>query len=286
MNQYRSLRVSFPVIIVFLLQSCASVFTPAETQIRKATWSTQEVAEGVVWKYYHFDDLFDAKQSVTVLEVDPGRVDTRVDYVDSGFFRTSDRASDAGAVAAINGSFFNTKSGGSVVFLKKDGVVITPPDDNLRGFRDNAGLAIDTAGNVRVIARPAQGWVALDGFPTVLSSGPLLIAAGEKVPQVNAKFNTNRHPRTAVGVTKRRHIVAVVVDGRSPEAYGMTTDELASLLFALGCTEGMNLDGGGSSTAWVRGQPFNGVVNFPSDNKKFDHEGERRVSNCILFLPK
>ena len=113
MNQYRSLRVSFPVIIVFLLQSCASVFTPAETQIRKATWSTQEVAEGVVWKYYHFDDLFDAKQSVTVLEVDPGRVDTRVDYVDSGFFRTSDRASDAGAVAAINGSFFNTKRGGA-----------------------------------------------------------------------------------------------------------------------------------------------------------------------------
>jgi hypothetical protein len=32
----------------------------------------------------------------------------------------------------------------------------------------------------------------------------------------------------------------------------------------------------------VKGQTPNGVVNYPSDNRKFDHEGERAVANAIL----
>jgi len=286
MNQKRKFREFISLIVIVCIQSCASVFSPAETQIRDASWSTRKVATGVVWKYHHFEKLFDSKESVTVLDIDLDRVGARVEYVDSGFFKTSTRAAEVGAVAAVNGSFFNTKTGGSVVFLKKDDVVITAPDNNPGAYRDNVGFVIDEVGNVSIIARPPQGWMTLEDIPTILSSGPLLIADGTPVPQVQEKFNTNRHPRTAVGLTKKNHLIAVIVDGRSAEAYGMTTEELASLLFALGCTDAMNLDGGGSSTAWVRSQPFNGVVNFPSDNKRFDHEGERRVSNCIVFLVK
>jgi hypothetical protein len=28
------------------------------------------------------------------------------------------------------------------------------------------------------------------------------------------------------------------------------------------------------------------VVNYPSDNKKWDHEGEREVANAILLIKK
>ena len=49
----------------------------------------------------------------------------------------------------------------------------------------------------------------------------------------------------------------------------------------LGCTEAINLDGGGSSTMYIKDE---GVINFPSDNKQHDHEGERPVSNAILVL--
>lgn len=49
----------------------------------------------------------------------------------------------------------------------------------------------------------------------------------------------------------------------------------------LGCTEAINLDGGGSSTMYIK--EF-GVVNYPSDNGLHDHEGERPVSNAILLL--
>jgi exopolysaccharide biosynthesis protein len=44
----------------------------------------------------------------------------------------------------------------------------------------------------------------------------------------------------------------------------------------------MNLDGGGSATMWIKGKPDKGVVSHPSDNKLFDHKGERAVANAIV----
>ena len=52
---------------------------------------------------------------------------------------------------------------------------------------------------------------------------------------------------------------------------------------ALGAVDAMNFDGGGSSTAWIN---THGIVNYPSDNKKFDHEGERGVATVITFTSK
>jgi hypothetical protein len=89
-----------------------------------------------------------------------------------------------------------------------------------------------------------------------------------------AKPNEPRHPRSALGFDQRQ-AVAVVVDGRRPgHSIGMTLPELAALLKGLGCREGLNLDGGGSSTCWVRGK----VVNRPSDGS------ERAVANALALV--
>lgn len=282
MMHSRAVLLRLLILISFLTQSCSPALTPEQAGVERGPWTTRQVAKGVTWKYHRFDSLFDAKQSVTVLDIDLRKVRTRVEFVDSGFFRTSARAGETGALAAVNGSFFNTQTGGSTVFLQHDGVVITPSRDALRAYRDNAGFAIDASGNVSIIRKPEHGWTLMKNYATVLSSGPLLVFDGKPVAQVQEKFNTNRHPRTAIGLTRNRHVIAAVVDGRSPEAYGMTTTELATVMKALGCDIAMNLDGGGSSTVWIKTE---GVVNFPSDNKKFDHGGERAVSNCIVFLP-
>lgn len=61
----------------------------------------------------------------------------------------------------------------------------------------------------------------------------------------------------------------------------MNLHELSNILRWLGAKEAMNLDGGGSSTLYIKGATENGVVNYPSDNKLFDHEGERAVANII-----
>lgn len=101
---------------------------------------------------------------------------------------------------------------------------------------------------------------------------------GQVLEQLNVDFNTSRHPRTAVGLTKDNKLIVAVIDGRSSQSQGLTIPQLGELMAALGCTSALNYDGGGSSTAWVKGE---GVVNYPSDNGKFDHEGERAVATVF-----
>jgi exopolysaccharide biosynthesis protein len=67
------------------------------------------------------------------------------------------------------------------------------------------------------------------------------------------------------------------------EAVGLNLNELSQFLLSCHCTNAINLDGGGSTSLFVHTKKINGIVNHPSDNKKFDAEGERPVAN-ILFL--
>jgi exopolysaccharide biosynthesis protein len=54
----------------------------------------------------------------------------------------------------------------------------------------------------------------------------------------------------------------------------MTFAELAAFMRQIGCTEALNLDGGGSSTFWLDGR----VMNSPSDKH------ERTVANALMIL--
>jgi exopolysaccharide biosynthesis protein len=67
------------------------------------------------------------------------------------------------------------------------------------------------------------------------------------------------------------------VDGRQRRlSVGMTLDELSAYLVELGCTDAMNLDGGGSATLW-----FNGLIrNRPCDGH------ERAIANCLVVTRK
>jgi exopolysaccharide biosynthesis protein len=75
------------------------------------------------------------------------------------------------------------------------------------------------------------------------------------------------HPRTALGFDDTgKWLLLIVVDGRQPGfSEGVTLYELAGILKARGCSQAINLDGGGSSIMLVQ-DPGNGVrtVNGPS----------------------
>ena len=65
----------------------------------------------------------------------------------------------------------------------------------------------------------------------------------------------------------------------------MTAQELTRMLvrhFNPRCA--LNLDGGGSTTMLIgnRGVYDTHVVNFPVDNKRYDHYGQRAVNNVVL----
>src|SRR5690606_21289333 len=124
-------------------------------------------------------------------------------------------------------------------------------------FRENAAFTIDAEGAVSIVGKPASGWSSL-AMETVLAGGPLLISDGKPAHQENKAFNKDRHPRTAVGITDDNHLIAVVVDGRADEAQGMSIGEITAIMQIFGCVDAMNMDGGGSSTAYVINR---GVVN-------------------------
>ena len=95
-------------------------------------------------------------------------------------------------------------------------------------------------------------------------------------------FIKTRYPRSAIYTKRDGTIVMLTVDGRSAgNADGMSIPELAYLIKVLGGEDALNLDGGGSTTLWLKGAPENGVLNYPCDNKTFDHAGERSVANIV-----
>lgn len=95
---------------------------------------------------------------------------------------------------------------------------------------------------------------------------------------VPATFTHFRHPRTIIGVDARGFIWLGAIDGRQVDhSGGMAFADLQRLCDRLGLKDALNLDGGGSTTMWVRGQ----VVNRPSDPG-----GPRPVSDAILVMAR
>lgn len=248
--------------------------------LASAKWETRSIAEGILWKNYQFNNLFETKQFLTILEVDLSKgPKIELPYVTTGFLKTSDAAVTNNALIAFNGSYFNTTSGGSTVFLKKDGQIIKETNSGFNSYRENGAMTLSATGIPEIIVKPATGWSSITQS-TVLAGGPLLMIDSKELTQMEVDFNTARHPRTAVGLTADNKLLIVVVDGRASLSRGMTIPELSSLMNALDCVSALNYDGGGSSTAWVKGY---GVVNHPSDNGKFDSEGERPVATVFTI---
>ncbi len=125
---------------------------------------------------------------------------------------------------------------------------------------------------------PASGDPRWEQVVHVIGGGPRILADGRYVggEGFSPAFTTRRHPRTALGRLADGRVLLVVADGRQPyHSLGMSLPELATFLRALGVTDAVNLDGGGSTTLVVRST----VVNLPSDEG-----GERPVGNALLVV--
>jgi exopolysaccharide biosynthesis protein len=120
----------------------------------------------------------------------------------------------------------------------------------------------------------------------IMVAGPMLMYhnAMEHLDTASAFIKT-RNPRTGVAVTKNR-VLLITIDGRNENAAGVTIVEMAKIVKWLNAQDGINLDGGGSTTMWIKGTTANNVVNYPTDNKKWDHDGVRKVANVVLVQKK
>jgi len=152
-------------------------------------------------------------------------------------------------------------SGGNTV-IPTNGVVLSLP----------VGHEIPTSQTV-----PGSLWTLstetrpdLKNTPTALGGGPALLKDGQPT---QFQSSDARHPRSAIG-WNAEFFFLVQVDGRQRGlSVGMSLAELAAHFARLGCTDALNLDGGGSSTLWARGQ----VMNTPCEGS------ERPMGNALII---
>ncbi len=242
-----------------------------------------KVDKNIHWKQIQLEELNGSPASINILDIDMNKFegDIVLAWYRDSLVKTSDIVMEHEGIAGINGSFFDMKVGGSVLFLQEDGNVIFETNDRIE-FINESAYAMDTNGVIMILERPEADWGFDPAYDDMIVSGPLLMYDNVLTDLDSARFNINRHPRTAFGITDDYHLLLVTINGRHAEAAGMDMWELQAYMNKLGCSEAMNFDGGGSTTMVIKGKTENSVVNYPSDNKKFDHKGERSVSNAIV----
>lgn len=111
---------------------------------------------------------------------------------------------------------------------------------------------------------------AISAGPRLIKDGEVFINSGEE--EFQADITYGRAPRSAVGISSDNRLVFFTIDGRQPGySIGVTLKQLAEFMLDYGIIDGMNLDGGHSSSMVVR----NFTMNSPS--------GERLLSNAIII---
>lgn len=232
-------------------------------------------------------ELFGATQSISAVRCPISR--SQVELVNTpGKNRRGSRTPSAfgkrfGARAVINGSYFNMKTMYPSTFIRdnrKDvGTTMTDEQFRIDGIfviRGREAAAIRTADTLALRR-------AMEHGHEIMAAGPMLVADGAILggwPTGEGFFDT-RHPRSIVGTSADGYIYFIVIDGRHPgHAAGVTIPEAAEIARMFGLEDALNLDGGGSSALWVKGA---GVISHPSDNKKYDNQGERKIPNALIF---
>ena len=136
--------------------------------------------------------------------------------------------------------------------IPEDGFVIVGPSKKLETLTNARNLKLDIKINPE--------WKDVNH---IISGGPYLVRNGEVFVDMTAQKLSaigGRNPRTAIGYTKENHLIMLTADGREGASIGLTLMELAQLMKEFGCINAMNLDGGGSTVMYVRGE----VVNRPT----------------------
>lgn len=252
------------------------------TAIVTARWETTVAPDGRIHKRAAIPHLYKGQQSINLVEIPSGKFHYGIAV--SQMKPISQLAQENQALAAINGSFYNMQKGNSVCFLKVGKEVVDTTTAREFDLRVTGAVHVHKK-KLRVLPwSPKIEAKYRKKKGTVLASGPLLLEDGETCSweQCDSSFVVTKHPRSAVFTTKDKRTVFITVDGRSKgNAIGVSIPELAHLIRILGGEDALNLDGGGSTTLWMKDAPDNGVLNYPSDNGKFDHKGERKIPNII-----
>lgn len=184
--------------------------------------------------------------------------------------------------AGFNGDFYNMSTGVPRGPVHREGVAVkTNFDSGDRGvfaLTDNKKALVATSSEYPVVRQTLNLREAVGGGASLLRDGNILAQTDQSV-----------EPRTCVGISAdSTRVYVLAVDGRNfAYSTGMRLEELAEVLKALGASTGINLDGGGSTTFFVRNTPAFSENRFDIRNWPTDNGGkERHVANGVVIISK
>jgi hypothetical protein len=167
-------------------------------------------------------------------------------------YTVSDFLRNNGLQAAVNANFFSDPSyylppgtPMDVYGLEiSQGVLVSPADSS------HAAALMFDAQNQPTIIPTNRPPASTDGVYTAVSGNYPLLVAGRNVGR---KLDVD--PRTVFGISEdRRYLYLVAIDGRQPGySDGANDYESAYWLQLLGAYDGINMDGGGSTTLVIEG---------------------------------
>ena len=158
-----------------------------------------------------------------------------------------------------------TKASANPITIPENGYVISGPKSILYPLLEKKDVKLSVGTNPE--------W---KNVKHIVSGGPYLVKDNEVFVDMTAqKLGAigGRNPRSAIGYTSDNNLILVAVDGREGSSIGMTLMELGNFMKSIGCTNAINLDGGGSTVMYVNGQ----VVNNPAQ------KGGIPLSNAIVL---
>lgn len=274
-----------------------------------------KIKDGIIhYSLFGKEDVSGTYQNVNVLEVDLNNEAYKINFLFCGSDTTSAVGKRMKAIAAINACYEQ-----DAIYCRTNGynhAQVTLDPDHLRFWKHEAAIVGDGKRKVGIVhgAKGAKnikegGIQAIEIYKSlteknIFASAPMLIDNYEPVgasfvPSQYSSKDLNsfdgedyrrhqgvRHPRVAVALTEDNDLLFIVVDGRfSGKAEGMSAKELTNFIAKhFNPQWAINMDGGGSSTMYINGygDPVTNVLNYPCDNKKWDHYGQRARPTFFL----
>ena len=275
-------RLTLPTFILALF--AATAFAQSTTDyasvLAAADWGWQNRG-GVEYGKASFANLYGQPQTVSIARYSETEMATMLYVKEQSSQGTGSLAYEAGATAAINGSYFNmtTMTSTTAIWVGGTELATTTSDEFARCngillFKDGI-FSIENYSSSTTHSRLGYWGRNNDAL---VAAGPIIRRNGRSVnANVGGEGFYSEHPRTMLGKCADGTVYMVVMEGRLDGAAGFTTANMVSLAEDLGMTDAINLDGGGSSTLWVAGA---GVINRPSGG------AVRNVPNIIMATPR
>lgn len=274
----------------------------------KKGWKIDTLRKDIIW--YQFSSATDkefAQQNVNVISFNPK---AQIGNAVLAYKKEKDSlsvfaASIPGAIAGINATYFiEKKDSADYMHLRlkgKDIQQVKVPKSSIYWWKHQGMMTFNNEGTQFDIQFSPEDFSKVKS-ENIITGAPMLIDNFKPVGLTFAdttglkldlkklhyehylKHQGVRHPRTAIAITSQGALLLITVDGRNPKAKGMSAKELTAFLVRyFNPKAAMNIDGGGSTMMWIKGQVPNGIVNYPTDNKKFDHYGQRRVETALFI---